>query len=965
MPPRRKGKGGARRSRRAAPPPAVQGLFEGEVDPLDFLANLADQSRHSTEGETAKTDWLGFDIAVAAARRDGGAITPNQMGVLVRTERPPPTAVVQAARAAAAAARAESAAPRASAGAVSSPAPAQPSLLTAAQRAKVPDERFFMVFDRADNLMGPAYHWVGSWQPGAGGEYVRGLVTFSSHFQVPEPPGYVRSQPAHKESMLAALEGVYGPIISREPPYPCTVMKVNLSQVDGKPHPSIPGEFGLTQFIFGADQQAWLWLEAEDKMGPRPSSAVLGVPNDANAARLRRMLAATPWWVALHAHSPRLIREFCPFAVALLLDRADWLTEEEAGARQALNEIVRECSTKREWCAERGAVPFGISDQEPGLFPLLKAALFVPSCSFCQDIFCADGTAATTTTACRAAALASATRYWAAESPPQSLPNVVYEASRQWADTVTTAPGSGRLPKHRGSGSSQTAVLLGLVTQLASSGGGAETLFAVMHAMAHKRMVLRVASVDEPRAIVRFTAQIMRASERTRWSSVSEGDVVWDMPEDWAVTVPADLGLAAVQRRNPSAEGGAPDGLVDASNMSLKEVKAYLKARGVSYGDCVSKHDFRALVNSTLENSIDAPDFEPCNPELFAAVQSGDARAAERILRRMLAERPADAAPFASGVEAAAYFEGESNGLTLPRSNYLSLAAQLARTEVIEVLCDVGGYRASEPQGCPGGADGGINMVSVLLVAALSSSVSTMRALIERGAPCDSVDPLDNCAAIHNALLNDKNGSHVGVVRELLTNPRSAAAAKASLALLQKPLGLNALFKVASQNHLEMLELLLAHGATIPETPVGPEHPLHTWGECEPAMIVATRASLRDTAYGLLYAFWSNKMQQQINEEIPGRFTPKDLVAARHQARVIDLMLRRCPPTSTYMRSIIESLPRPRSDDGSVATGSQVCAVCSGPGKTKCGGCQQVRYCGKECQKKHWKAHKKDCKKKT
>ena len=69
-------------------------------------------------------------------------------------------------------------------------------------------------------------------------------------------------------------------------------MKVNLSQVDGKPHPSIPGEFGLTQFIFGADQQAWLWLEAEDKMGPRPSSAVLGVPNDANAARLRRMLAA-------------------------------------------------------------------------------------------------------------------------------------------------------------------------------------------------------------------------------------------------------------------------------------------------------------------------------------------------------------------------------------------------------------------------------------------------------------------------------------------------------------------------------------------------------------------------------------------------------------------------------------------------------------------------------------------------
>ena len=38
------------------------------------------------------------------------------------------------------------------------------------------------------------------------------------------------------------------------------------------------------------------------------------------------------------------------------------------------------------------------------------------------------------------------------------------------------------------------------------------------------------------------------------------------------------------------------------------------------------------------------------------------------------------------------------------------------------------------------------------------------------------------------------------------------------------------------------------------------------------------------------------------------------------------------------------------------------CPACARVAKTKCTGCKKVFYCGRECQKKHWKQHKFDCK---
>ena len=38
------------------------------------------------------------------------------------------------------------------------------------------------------------------------------------------------------------------------------------------------------------------------------------------------------------------------------------------------------------------------------------------------------------------------------------------------------------------------------------------------------------------------------------------------------------------------------------------------------------------------------------------------------------------------------------------------------------------------------------------------------------------------------------------------------------------------------------------------------------------------------------------------------------------------------------------------------------CPVCNKVAETKCTACKAVFYCSRDCQKKHWKAHKFDCK---
>ncbi|CAJ1403949.1 unnamed protein product [Effrenium voratum] len=51
----------------------------------------------------------------------------------------------------------------------------------------------------------------------------------------------------------------------------------------------------------------------------------------------------------------------------------------------------------------------------------------------------------------------------------------------------------------------------------------------------------------------------------------------------------------------------------------------------------------------------------------------------------------------------------------------------------------------------------------------------------------------------------------------------------------------------------------------------------------------------------------------------------------------------------------------------SAASGASACAGCGGkqPRPFQCGTCKTVRYCSPECQKSHWKEHKRRCRKRV
>ena len=350
---------------------------------------------------------------------------------------------------------------------------------------------------------------------------------------------------------------------------------------------------GVTQFAFAGAQADWRWLEAEGCLGPHAGFARKDAVCERNAAALRAALrspsssgsssssssssssglrGAVPDFSSLHAHSPRLVREFVPLAVALLLGREDWLGAAERRCLRAFGALRLLLAEGKRTTAAAGRLGPGESrqpeqggaDLEPALLPLFKAALFLPTNPACCHGLCPPrlarrGVAAAASPAMVAAgtgwptdAIAAAhagalAAHWSAQTPAQSLPSLAYEVARCWVGADSTSlrgsMGGGGGPRVHsrapsngdnsedgdggGEGAMATSLLLELITAMARGGEGAEALLLVLTALGKGRL----AYVAEEGAL---TAQEAAAVEgaRERMAAVGYGVHHLDVAEE-------------------------------------------------------------------------------------------------------------------------------------------------------------------------------------------------------------------------------------------------------------------------------------------------------------------------------------------------------------------------------------------------------------------------------------------------
>ncbi|RXW23557.1 hypothetical protein EST38_g2280 [Candolleomyces aberdarensis] len=98
-----------------------------------------------------------------------------------------------------------------------------------------------------------------------------------------------------------------------------------------------------------------------------------------------------------------------------------------------------------------------------------------------------------------------------------------------------------------------------------------------------------------------------------------------------------------------------------------------------------------------------------------------------------------------------------------------------------------------------------------------------------------------------------------------------------------------------------------------------------------------------------------------INVSSPGQLAKIVIAAARTNPQIREGVMRKMLKDLTPVYPPLESLPCANAHWQWQAAESP---SCNKPGKLVCGSCRLTAYCSRECQKAHWKAHKKDCKSK-
>ena len=313
------------------------------------------------------------------------------------------------------------------------------------------------------------------------------------------------------------------------------------------------------------------------------------------------------------------------------------------------------------------------------------------------------------------------------------------------------------------------------------------------------------------------------------------------------------------------------------------------------------------------------------------------------------------------------------------RPNYLSLAAQLGHVEVIEALCDVGGYEAASTRCCLNAATLSTQSVS------MARSAAAVRALLERGADASAVDK-DSCTPLFDAAIV-KNAA---VAELLLTHPRSAAAARSALDVPQASTGLTVLAKCMCAGAFGFVVLLVKHGARLSSEPPPASCPIgaHAFASLPPAVgacvgrsyrdlmlvMAVGMAGTRDGAYGRGY--WDNAATAQ-SFHVAIAMSVKHVVAvcpprfaAVDEFLSVQLLQGVCSaPGCAAMKDMHDGgVEIDRSGSEIARSAAELADAHHGDvlrtfvSKLKaCSSCNMVQYCSRACQLEHWKAHKKDC----
>ena len=198
---------------------------------------------------------------------------------------------------------------------------------------------------------------------------------------------------------------------------------------------------------------------------------------------------------------------------------------------------------------------------------------------------------------------------------------------------------------------------------------------------------------------------------------------------------------------------------------------------------------------------------------------------------------------------------------------------------------------------------------------------------------------------------------HVDIVRFLVLEGRATVD-------LQKPhYGITPLFEAVSSSHdVDVVRFLVVEGNARVDIPAD-----FAAGECYPLLVASGQGNL-DIVRCLV-----DDGKANIHQKNHFEFNAVQVAAANNHTSVVKYLVKRGADLDSEAASPyafpgmhgtpLEIAQRTGASEAAEYLARKVRAQCCAQGKTqKCSRCEQVEYCSRACQTRHWRSHKPNCK---